>query len=503
MINLLRKNQRGLMLVVAVLTIVAFIFLYNTAQLDELASERNPIIYGQALTPGAIDRQVKNYQLTLALGQYDLVSKLGGSGADQSAALTDFVWNLLVLQHQARVLGVQPTDMEVAARIKELPVFQVQGQFDPLKYGAFVSEQLTPRGFTERQLEEVMRDTLRLEKISNIVESPAAVGDLEIRDAARILQPVSGYFVRFNTGAFAPTVKVDPAEVAAFFERNQANLNTQETRAIRYVAFELPAGSTLEGREKVEALQKLADSASRFADSLGAAPIEQAASSKGLTTGALAAFDRSGKFSAAPDAGDREKTLATALAPSAFLLPGPGKASDVIQSGDGFYIIELSELNAARPLTLPEATPAIEVRLRQAKAEEMLNNSSAQKLQKLRAAVGSGTPFEDAAKAAGLEAEVFDNLSPTSEALTPEQRRMLVSTISLKDGEISGFERAPWGGFSVYLKSRGPLADADLDAKRAEIRDGLLENKRGLLFAEWIRISREEAKISMPGKPRS
>lgn len=489
------------MLVVAILTIVAFIFLYNTAQLDELASERNPTIYGQALTPGAIDRQVKNYQLTLALGQYDLVSKLGGSGADQSAALTDFVWNLLVLQHQSRVLGVQPTDEEVAARIKALPVFQIQGQFDPLKYGAFVSEQLTPRGFTERQLEEVMRDALRLEKISAIVESPAAVGDFELRDAARILQPVSGWFIRFDTGAIAPTVKVDPSEVAAYFERNQASLNTQETRAIRYVAFELPAGSTLDGREKVEALQKLADTASRFADSLGAAPLEQAASSAGLKTGALAAFDRAGNSSPAPAAG--EKALASALAPAAFLLPGPGKASDVIQSGDGFYIIELTELNASRPLTLPEASPAIEARLRQAKAEEMLSNSSAQKLQKLRAAVGAGTPFEDAAKAAGLEAEAFDNLSPTSEALTPEQRRMVVPTLSMKDGEISGFERAPWGGFSVYLKSRGPLADADLDAKRAEIRDGLLENKRGLLFAEWIRVCREEAKISMPGRPRS
>ncbi len=502
MINLLRKNQRGLMLVIAVLTIVAFILLYNTAQLRDLASQRNPQIYGQTLTPGAIDRQVKNYQLTLALGQYDLVSKLGGSGEDQSAALTDFVWNLLVLQHQARVLGVQPTDDEVAARIKALPVFQIQGQFDPLKYGAFVSEQLTPRGFTERQLEEVMRDSLRLEKISAIVESPAAVGDLELRDAARILQPVSGYFIRFNTETVAPAVKVDPSEVAAYFERNQANLNTRETRGIRYVAFTLPAGSTIDGHEKVEALQKLADAATRFADSLGASSLEQAASSAGLTVGTMPSFDREGNFSDGQAAG-ADKALASALAPSAFLLSGPGKASDVIQAGDGFYIIELTGLNAARPLTLAEASPAIEARLRQAKADEILNNSSVQKLQQLRAAVGSGTPFADAAKAAGLEAEAFDNLSPTSEALTPEQRRMVVPTLSMKDGEISGFERAPWGGFSVYLKSRGPLADADLDAKRAEIRDGLLENKRGLLFAEWLRVCREEAKISMPGRPRS
>jgi hypothetical protein len=68
MIQVLRKNQRVLMLVVAVLTIVAFVFLYNTTQLDELATIENPTIYGKALTPLAIDRQVKNYQLTSPSG---------------------------------------------------------------------------------------------------------------------------------------------------------------------------------------------------------------------------------------------------------------------------------------------------------------------------------------------------------------------------------------------------------------------------------------------------
>lgn len=490
------------MLVIAVLTIVAFILLYNTAQLRDIAATRDPQIYGQALKPGAIDRQVKNYQLTLALGQFDLVSKLGGSGEDQSAALTDFVWNLLILQHQAHALKVQPTDEEVAGRIKALPVFQVQGQFDPLKYSAFVSEQLTPRGFTERQLEEVMRDSLRLEKISAMVEAPAAVGDAEVKDAARVLQPVSGFFIRFNADTIAASVKIAPSEVAAYFERNQANLNTKETRAVRYVAFELPVGNKLEGREKVEALQKLADTASRFAESLGGAPLEQAAATAGLTPGTIAAFDRNGSPALAPTAGEKANELAAALAPTAFLLPGLGKTSDVVQSGDGFYIVELTELNTARPLTLSEASPAIEARLRQARAEEMLRTSASEKIQTLRAAVGSGKPFADAAQAAGLTTEAFDNLAPMNEALTPEQRRMIVPTLSLKDGEISGFEPAPWGGFSVYLQSRGPLSNADLDAKRAEIRDGLLENKRNLLFAEWLRVCREEAKISVPGKPR-
>lgn len=508
MINLLRKNQRELMLVVAVLTIVAFIFLYNSGPLDDLATTRNPKIYGQTLTPGAIDRQVKNYQLTLALGQFDLVSKLAGNSEDQASSMSDFVWNLLVLQHQARVLGIEPTDTQVADKIKALPVFQTSNQFDPLKYSAFVSNQLTPRGFTERQLEEVMRDSLRLEKIQGIIESPIAVGDKELRDAARVLQPVKAEFIRFNADEAAKTVTVSPEEIKEFFDRNQSNLNTKETRAVRYVAFELPPGAKPEGRAKVEELQKLADQASKFSDSLANTPFDKAAAAAGQTVRSIPAFDRTGNLPAASQIGGEAakqiQETVTAIAPAAFLLPAVGKTSDIVQAGDAFYIIELAELNAARPLMLAEASPSIEARLREVKAEQALNVLGETQVKALRTAIASGKTFDDAAKAAGLAVETLDNIAPMGDKLTPDQRRIVSSTLLLKDGEISGFETAPWGGLCVYLQSRGPLADADLAARRAEIQQSLLENKRMLVFNEWLRVCREEAKISVPGgKPQS
>jgi hypothetical protein len=95
MIHIFRKNQRVLMLFIAALTIIAFVFLYNTQQLDDLSNVRNPEIYGKALTQVSIDRHVKNYQLTMSLGQYDLLRKLGGMAQEREAALSEFVWNLI------------------------------------------------------------------------------------------------------------------------------------------------------------------------------------------------------------------------------------------------------------------------------------------------------------------------------------------------------------------------------------------------------------------------
>jgi len=504
--HILRKNQRVLMLIVAVLTIIAFIFLYNTATIDELSSVQDPTIYGRTLNPGAIDRQVKNYQLTVALGQYELLSKLGGASADRNEALNAFVWNLLVLQHEAKVFGVEPTVDQVADRIKTLPVFQTEGQFDPTKYSAFVRDQLAPRGFTERQLEEVMRDAIRVERISAIVEAPVAVSEAEVREAARILRPVTSTVISFDAAEALAAVTVPDQEVATYFERNLPQLNTQETRAVQYVSFGLPAGSALEGKEKVEAMQKLADAASAFVDAIAApgASLESAAQSAGLAVQQTPAFDRSGSIppSASGPVDAKVVETAKALAPSAFLLQGPGSTSDVIQAGDGFYVLGLSQVNPSRPLTLDEASPAIRERLRAVAAEQSLRQNAAEKINQLREALAAGKTIEAAIGEIGLKSTEMNGIVPTAETVTPEQRAYIFPTLSLREGEVSNFQPGPDGGFAVYLKSLGPLDEKAFAERREEILDGLLEGKRGLLFAEWLRTSRDAAKISVPAGNR-
>ena len=504
MIHIFRKNQRAWMLVIAALTIVAFIFLYNTSQLDNLASMKNPRIYGEELSPGAIGQQARNYKLTWTLGQLELLKKLGGAGADQEEAVSGFVWNLLVLKHQARVFGIEPTDEQVAARIKGLPAFQTEGQFDPVKYQAFLRDKLAPIGSNERQLEDVMRDALRLEKVSAAVESPVAVGAAEIRDAAKVFQPVTGSFVRFDAAAAAAAVQIPAADLATVFERNRASFNTPETRSVRFVAFELPQGTKLEGKAKIEALQKLANAASAFAESIGgkSGALRKTADRAGLSVRTTPAFERSGSLSPAAQATDeaakQTASAAGAIAPAAFLLGGSGKASDVIQGGDAFYVAELAELTPSRPLTLAEATPWITGRLREDSAAKMLREKAAAQIKAMREAVAAGKSFADAAAQAGLKVENLDNVAPASEASTPELRGIIAATLPMRDGEISNFEKAPWGGFAVWLKVRGPLDDKEFAPKKEEIRQSLLENKRDLLFAEWLRISRDEAKISVP-----
>lgn len=486
------------MLVVAVLTIVAFIFLYNTTQLDELATIENPTIYGKALTPLSIDRQVKNYQLTLALGQFELLQKLGGTAPDEDRALTEFVWNLLVLQHQSRELGIEPTDDQVANRIKQVPIFQAGGQFDPLKYGQFVSEQLAPRGFTERQLEEVIRDSLRLEALSKTVEAPAAISEGEMQAMARAFQPVTAGFVRFERKQENDKIQISPEEVSSIHQQNQSAFMANETREARCVVFELPADSKLEGKEKVDALQKLANAASELTDSLAqaGASLEQLASKAGAKIIKLTAFDRTGSPAQSPSSLNSEAMAD--LAPAAFLVPKAGSTSDVIQSGDAFYIIEVTAVNPARPLTLEEARPRIDAQLRAQKAEQIFTADATSAANALRAAVAGGKSFAEAAAAQNLKVEEIKNVVAAAESTSPENQAIAGSTLLLKEGGISNLEGAPWGAFVAQLQSRAPVNQMAFGARETQIRESLLRNKRDLLFMEWLRVSREAARITVP-----
>jgi hypothetical protein len=468
MITILRKNQRALMLVVAVLTIIAFIWLYNPADTHKLGKGAVATIYGRKVSQADVERQVKTYQLALAMGQFSLLENLGGMTQDQNQALDEFIWNLFVLHDQAKELRVEPTDSQIADRIKAVRTFQTGGQFDPSKYKAFVLEQLGPRGFTELQLENVIRDALRVERIREIVSSPAAVSDL---------------------------ASVTEEEVADFYRQYGPALTTPETRAVEYVKVALvPGEKPLEGRERVEALQKLADAATQFSEQAAASSFEKAAATQGLTIQTTAEFDRAGSTTSSNNqamAADLKN-----LAPTAFLLTDKDPVSDVVQAGDAFFVLKLAKVNPQRPMTLEEVRPLAEKQLGVRKAERLLREKAEPALAKIREAMAAGKSFSDAAAAEGLQVKSFDHLDPSGENLSAEEQGIAAATLLMEPGQFSGLISDADGGFAVFLFERAPLDAAALE-KKPELTARILESKRRLLFQTWLSSARDAAKVTL------
>ncbi len=522
MFTTIRKHQRWLMLVIAFLTIVAFAFLYNTTDLDRVGANMVAKIYGRNVMQVDVEKALRNYQLALALGQYELVRGLAGQARSEDEAAGNFIWNLMVLQHQAATLGVEPGMQAVVNRIKTVPVFQTGKAFDPVKYSAFVQEQLAPRGFTERQLEGVIRDALRFEGIRSLVESPAMLSKDETKPFLARMAPVDVEVIRFD-GATAAKGKdsdkdkgkgkgkgkdegnekvedmsVTDAELQKAFAERKDSLQAPEKRSVRYAAFVMSeSDKDLKDKARVEALQRLSAATGDFAQALADSgrSLAETARAKSVKVQTTPLFAKDGTTVGALTGLDGE--VVPAAAEVAFRLPATG-AVEIVQLGDdGYAVIEVAEVQAARPLTFEEARADLRADLIVAKRAEAVRAAADKTLASIREQLASGKPFAEAAKSAGAKTETIKGLSVFSGDLTPEQRELAVSVMDQPVGTLTAFAPGPGGGFAAYVAARGEPGAAMIAQRIPMIEQGLLQEKRMLLFAQWLVASRQSSGLQI------
>src|SRR4029077_20072428 len=155
----------------------------------------------------------------------------------------------------------------------------------------------------------------------------------------------------------------------------------------------------LTGKERIEALQKLADRATDVTQAL----LEKGADFKQAATKSQLSVHEAGEFTAAePDPqlkGDPQ------LVATAFKLSEQEPHSDAVQVTDGFYILHLTGKTEARPLALEEAKPKIVDALKKTRTRELMSTKGAQMVQQFREAKKSGQPPEGVIEKAGVKPE--------------------------------------------------------------------------------------------------
>lgn len=483
------------MLVIAVLTIVSFIWFYSPLKRQGAGaggSDSIGTIYDRDLTQTEVDKQNKYYQLSLMLGQYDLLKDLAGTAQSENEARMAFILNSIVLRHEAEALGVKPTGDQIVERVQSLPIFQTNGQYDPIKYQRFTTEQLGPRGLVVDNILETAGDALRLEAVKNIVSAPAAVTPAEVKDAARIFQKVDLQTIKLPLSAAEAGVVVPPEEVQAFYQKNAAQMMARETRTVEYVEFALPAEQKADG--KVAAQQKLVSDALDFAKKAGGTSFESAAAAVGRTVQTSPEFDQTGASNGIKD--DNASEILKGIAPAAFQLSDQKPTSTVQQVGDNFYVVKLVKVSPQHALTFDEVKPILEQNLKAMKARQVLQANGIALIAKIREQLTAGKSFADAAAALGLKPEVITGLDFTSESLKPEQQGLARASMLLEPGQVSNLLPDADGGYAVYLTSRAPLDPAKQASAETDIAPRILETKRDLLFSSWLASAQEAAKVS-------
>src|SRR6266513_1446594 len=499
MMKLLRRHKDWLMIVIAILAI-PFIFYFVRAP-DYGAMRRGEVgqMYGRKLTQVEIDANARLGGLAQALGMSDFWETLS-LRQPGNAGYGTFAVNLIVLRHDADRLGLRPSASEIADVVRRLPAFQGDSGFDINKFNDLVQNGLAPLGLAEDHIEQLVRDQISLNEIRKLLAAGVSLPKSELdENFHRGYDKLYVSVIRFRATDFDKDIKISDDDIQKYYDAHKAELKTDEKRKVEFVQLTLnEEEKKLAGRERIEALQKLADRATDFTQAL----LEKSANFKQAAAKFQLPVRETVEFTAAEP--DPQLKVDPKLGAAAFKLSTQEPHSDAVQVADGFYILNLTGETEARPLTLEEAKPKIVDALKKTRARELMSTKGAELVQQLREAKKSGQPLEAAIEKAGVKPEklpafaLIEEESEKSEG--NEQKKQSPELLTIKDsvallnpGDVTDFVPSGTDGLIAILEKREPLADTSGADKKAAFEKRILQNKERIVLVEWLRDRQQAA----------
>jgi peptidyl-prolyl cis-trans isomerase D len=497
MVHLFRRFQQPLLIMITVLTIIAFVLLYNTSShfMDRQGGDHVGSIYGAPVTVVQAQKVLRKFDVAQELGLRDLL--VGLAIRRDNAAKDNFLWNTFVLKHESAALGIEPTEDEIVSAIQAMPVFQTRGAYDSNIYNNFLFNELSKRGMGGDDMEDIVRDDLRVKRLRALLESTAPPSEAEIRTAFKgMYQKYDASVIHLKIDDFLASVTVSDADLQKLYEERKIGLKTDEMRKVKYVAFILPiTDKPLEGQARAEELQKLEKQAEDFT----VAMTEKDAKFDALAANAGVKVQETPAYSRAKPPAEFEKMPEVAAA--AFKLTKDQPNSDALSSDRGYYVVQLEEIAPGRPLTFEEAKGRLADELKHERAQEAMGLKGAEIRNKIAADMKAGKSFADAAQAAaGAKPEAFPAFSDEDMRMgkfedKPDGSVVMQTAESLNIGETSMLIPAGNGGVIVHLDQREPIDEARFKVEKSRMTEQVAEVRATILFQAWMKLRRAAAQI--------
>ena len=298
--------------------------------------------------------------------------------------------------------------------------------------------------------------------------------------------------IRLRPADFEKDIKITDEDVQKYYDAHKAELKTEEKRKVEFITLALSEEQKkLTGKERIEALQKLSDRANDLTQAL----LERGADFEAVAAKFQLTVQQTGEFAAA--APDPKLNVDPQLGVVVFKLSPQEPNSDPIQVADGFYILHLTGVVEARPLSIEEAKPKIAEAIKNSRARELTSTKGAEIVHQLREAKKSGQPLDAAIQKSGAKIEkmpAFSLLEETPPSGENEAKKESPELMGIKDavvymnpGDISDFFPSEEGGLIAILEKRETPATANNTEKKAAFENRLLNNKRQIVFYEWLR----------------
>jgi peptidyl-prolyl cis-trans isomerase D len=423
-----------------------------------------------------------------------------GAGMNQNQAAVQFIINLLVLRHEAEGLGLRPDTSEIADAVRKLPAFQSESGFDINKFNDLVQNALAPLGLAEEHIEQLVRDQICLNEIQKLLAAGVSFPKNELdENFHRLNDKLYVSVIRFRAADFDKDIKISDDDIQKYYDAHKAELKTDEKRKVEFVQLTLTEEEKkLAGKERIEALQKLADRATDFTQAL----LEKGADFKQAAAKSQLPVQETVEFTAAEP--DPQLKIDPKLSAAAFKLSAQEPNSDPVQVADGFYVLHLTGRTETQPLMLEQAKPKIVEALKKTRARELMSTKGAELVQQLREAKNSGQPIETAIQKAGAKPEKLAAFSLIEEEQqksdTKEPKNQPPELVAVKNavaflnpGDVTDFVPSGTDGFVAILEKREPLDDTNAVDQKAAFEKRILENKERIVLVEWLHDRQEAA----------
>lgn len=499
MITTLRKNQKWLWIVIAFLAI-PFCFYFVKTDPAAMRSDRFGRIYDQNISHIDYQRNARLFNLARDLGLSNYLQDLVAGAKSETEAYGEFTCNRLILQHEAEKFGIHPTAVEIADTVRTFQAFQGTAGFDMAKYTDFAQNALPAMGFNEAQIEELASDQITLNRIKELLASGVNVPETEMKsNYQEAFGKMDVTVVRFRNQDFEREINITIPDIAKYFETHKAELQTEPNRKVDFVAFGLTAEQKkLTGKERIDALQKLADRADDFTQAL----LEKGSDFKQAAAKFKATVQTTGDFSeASPDPLLKGNPQ---LAQTAFKLTTQEPNGDAVQTSDGFYILHLAGVSPARPLTLEEAKSRIVDGLKAERLHELMASKASEASRQIREKLKAGATADAAIQQAGLKPEKIPPFSlvenrfaktepKKDEKPAPDFPSIKEAVAELDPGAVSQFVPTTDGGLIAVLEKREPIDETQFAQARGQLEERYLQSMRSVVFYEWLRDRRADS----------
>ncbi|RJP21665.1 MAG: hypothetical protein C4520_09510 [Candidatus Abyssobacteria bacterium SURF_5] len=468
LMDFMRRNTKNFLIVITALIVPAFILWGAFPSLGSKGSNTLLVVGDEKVS---IERFEQYYQALREMARMNL-------GENYSAELEkmlnlkqqalDGIIREILFDMEADRLKIVVSDQEVQDSLKQNPAFSTDGQFDPAKWNAAITDpRINWAGYIAQE-----RQNLRNQKLMELIYSGARVTEDEIREEYRRQnEKVKVKYVAYRAADSRKDIELPEEELLAFYEEHKSEYAEPAQVKLDYV----------EIRKEPNALD--------FADVEAYAKTKLELARTGETDFAQLAETYSDDLATKAIGGDlgffeRGNPQTRAIEEAAFSLK-PGELSDLIRSDDGFHIVKVEEVK--------DSDAKRQVRARHIFFKVTPSDDTLLSLQEkatLLSYEARGSSLKEAASKSEIELKSTPSFrvnSPFIPSIGPV-RELIEILPGLEQGKVSNVVETPEALYVVQVVER----QAERIPELAEIKERIATAARTEKAVELAKIKAEE-----------